>query len=53
LACNGHPQPPQGVSSTPDGAAKRRDSDLADGMQVLSSSYPRHSATRPGPGHTD
>ncbi|KRX69046.1 hypothetical protein T06_12805, partial [Trichinella sp. T6] len=38
---------------TPPGAARRRDSDLADGMRVLSSSYPRLSATSPGPGHTD
>ncbi|KRZ47589.1 GILT-like protein F37H8.5 [Trichinella nativa] len=45
--------PPHRVSLTPPGAARRRDSDLADGMRVLSSSYPRLSATSPGPGHTD
>ncbi|KRZ87306.1 hypothetical protein T08_13463, partial [Trichinella sp. T8] len=38
---------------TPTGAAICRDNDLADGVRVLSSSYPRLSATSPWPGHTD
>ncbi|KRZ56319.1 hypothetical protein T02_2513 [Trichinella nativa] len=42
-----------GVSLTPTGAAICRDNDLADGVRVLSSSYPRLSATSPWPGHTD
>ncbi|KRZ82124.1 hypothetical protein T08_6401, partial [Trichinella sp. T8] len=53
LECKRSSAATTGVSLTPDGAARRRDSDLADGMQVLSSSYPRLSATSPGPGHTD
>ncbi|KRX14362.1 hypothetical protein T07_2467 [Trichinella nelsoni] len=39
----------QGVYLTPDGAGRCRDNDLADGMRVLSSSYPRLPATSPRP----
>ncbi|KRY26054.1 hypothetical protein T01_14746, partial [Trichinella spiralis] len=42
-----------GVYLTPDGAGRCRDNDLADGVRVLSSSYPRLLATSPRPGHTD
>ncbi|KRY38194.1 hypothetical protein T01_9963 [Trichinella spiralis] len=51
---NGHPSmSAQGVYLTPDGAGRCQDNDLADGMRVLSSSYPRLLATSPRPGHTD
>ncbi|KRX24565.1 hypothetical protein T07_12825 [Trichinella nelsoni] len=51
---NGHPSTSaQGVSPTPAWAARYRDNDLADGVRVLSSSYPRLSATSPWQGHTD
>ncbi|KRY45538.1 hypothetical protein T03_15202 [Trichinella britovi] len=42
-----------GVSLTPTGAAICRDNDLADGVRVLSSSYPRLSATSPWPDFND
>ncbi|KRZ95728.1 hypothetical protein T08_16691 [Trichinella sp. T8] len=42
-----------GVYLTPVWAARCRDNDLADGVRVLSSSYPRLSSTSPWPGHTD
>ncbi|KRX79078.1 hypothetical protein T06_12680 [Trichinella sp. T6] len=42
-----------GVYLTPAWAARCRDNDLADGVRVLSSSYPRLSSTSPWPGHTD
>ncbi|KRX21453.1 hypothetical protein T07_14119 [Trichinella nelsoni] len=54
LARNGHPSTSaHGVSLTPTEAAVCRDNDLADGVRVLSSSYPRLSSTSPWPGHTD
>ncbi|KRY15730.1 SUN domain-containing protein 3 [Trichinella patagoniensis] len=43
----------QGVSLTLAGAARCRDNDPADGVRVLSSSYPRLLAPSPWPGHTD
>ncbi|KRX37220.1 hypothetical protein T05_14437 [Trichinella murrelli] len=54
LTRNEHPPTSAyGVSVTPVWAARCRDNDLADGVRVLSSSYPRLSATSPWPGHTD
>ncbi|KRZ83719.1 hypothetical protein T08_13819 [Trichinella sp. T8] len=51
---NAHPSTSaHGVSLTTAGAARCRDNDLADGVRVLSSSYPRLLATSPWPGHTD